>query len=558
MADLPDLSAGESLTVEFKRHRNHNDLPRNELVENVVCLANGDGGSLVLGVEDDGTVSGYGPVPVDTAALAAFILNRTQPGVSVDITEHEVEGRTVVVIDVPDMGRVVGTKSGTYKRRSMQADGTPACIPFLPEEMLSAGLFAARQDYAVLPAGGAAWGDVSAAEFDRFRSLCRDAGGDDVLATLEDKEICRALRVVDQSTGLPTIGAVLMFGTSAALERWIPTAEVQFQVRSEDDSLTRNVAERPPLFAAFEWLTERVDAVNDETEVMVGLLRVGLRRIPDEVAREAVANALVHRDYTEMGSVRVSVTPTTVSVVNPGSLPRGVTLANLLETSVPRSPAIADAFRRAGLVDRAGRGISKMFRAQLLAGRDVPDYSRTGPTTVTVDIPTSTSDIDMVRFVVNYEDGRARTLPLLEVRILHALHHGGRLRTSELADHVSSSPSAAAGAATRLVERGLVEQVGSGRTRAYTLGPAFYAAADDRNAYVRVRSTDPLQQKQMIRQYVDAYGSITRGQAMKLCSVPASQARTLLKQLVESGALVVVGERRTARYVKPQGDDAVR
>ncbi len=394
-------------------------------------------------------------------------------------------------------------------------------------------------------------GAVLPTEFDRFRSLCRDARGDDVLADLDDKEICRALRVIDQSTGRLTIGALLMFGTAAALERWIPTAEVQFQVRTEDDSLTRNVAERLPLFAAFEWLVERVDAVNDETEVMVGLMRVGLRRIPDEVAREAVANALVHRDYTEMGSVRVTVAPSTVSVVSPGPFPRGVTLTNLLDTSVPRSPAIADAFRRAGLVDRAGRGISKMFRAQLLAGRDVPDYSRSGGTTVTVDIPTSTSDIDMVRFVVNYENGRARTLPLLEVGILHTLRHGGRLRASEIAERVSSSSTAVGGALTRLVERGLAEQVDSGRTRAYTLGPGFYAAADDRNAYVHVRSTDPLQQKQMILQYVDAYGRITRGQVMTLCSVGVTQARSLLKQLVDTGDLTLVGERRAAHYVRP-------
>lgn len=550
MAELPDLSAGESFTVEFKRHRNQNDLSRNELVENVVCLANGEGGTLVLGVEDDGTVTGYGPLPVDTAGMAAFILNRTQPGVPVDVTEHHIDGHTVVAVDVPDMDRIVGTKSGTYRRRSVQADGTPSCIPFLPEEMLSAGLFAARQDYATLPATGASWSDLSAVEFDRFRSMCRDARGDDVLANLEDMEICRALRVIDQATGRPTIGAILMFGTAPALDRWIPTAEVQFQVRTDDDSLTRNVAERLPLFAAFEWLVERVDAVNDETEVMVGLMRVGLRRIPDEVAREAVANALVHRDYTEMGSVRVTVAPTNVSVVSPGAFPRGVTLSNLLDTSVPRSPAIADAFRRAGLVDRAGRGISKMFRAQLLAGRDVPDYSRSGATAVTADIPTSTSDIDMVRFVVNYENGRARTLPLLEVRILHTLRHAGRLRVSEIEERVSSTSPAVSGALTRLVERGLVEQVGSGRTRAYTLGPAFYAAADDRNAYVRVRSTDPLQQKHMILQYVDAYGRITRGQVMTLCSVGVAQARSLLKQLIDNGDLTLVGERRAAHYIK--------
>lgn len=548
-----DPARGESLTLEFKRHRSKRDLPEQELVETVVCLANADGGTIALGVEDDGEISGFGPLPVNVDLMAALILNRTQPGVPVEVRQHLVAGKTVVTIEVPAMGRIVGTRSGTYKRRALRVDGRPECVPLLPEEMLSAGLFAARQDYAALPARGASWSDLSSIEFDRFRSLCSSARGDQLLSDLDDQEICRALRVVDVSGDepSPTIGAVLLFGKENALLRWVPTAEVQFQVRGEDDALTRNASATLPLFAAFAWLTERLDGVNQEEELMVGLLRVALPRIPEDVAREVIANAVMHRDYTEMGSARVIVAPDQVSVTSPGAFPRGVTLDNLLDTSIPRSPIVADAFRRAGLVDRAGRGIGRMFRAQLLAGRDVPDYSRSTAAAVTVDVPTAQSDLDMVRFVVNYEDGQARRLPLVQVRLLHALRHGGRMRIAEVAELLHTSPVAVAAAATRLVERGLVEQVGSGRARAYTLGHAFYAAANDRNAYVRVRSTDPLQQKQMIRQYVDAYGSITRGQVIDLCAVTVAQARALLRALVAEGVLRLEGERRAAKYVAP-------
>lgn len=101
-ADL-DLSSGESMTLEFKRHRSKADLPESELIETVVCLANGRGGRLVLGVEDDGTVSGFGPLPAPHAQLAALILNRTRPNVPVDVESREIDGKTVVVITVPDM-----------------------------------------------------------------------------------------------------------------------------------------------------------------------------------------------------------------------------------------------------------------------------------------------------------------------------------------------------------------------------------------------------------------------------------------------------------------------
>lgn len=548
-----DLAAGESLTVEFKRHRSRADLPESELIETVVCLANGEGGTLVLGVEDDGTVTGFGPLPVSAQQLAALIMNRTRPPVPVEVEARQVDQHVVVFVQVPDMNRVVGTSSGTYKRRALRADGRPECIPFLPEEMLSAGLFAANQDYAALPALGATMEDLSGVEFDRLRAMCSGGQGDRLLSELSDVEICRALRVlhIGAVKPQPTIGALLLFGKPHALEQWIPTVEAQFQMQAEDDSLSRNETRRAPLFATAEWFEERVAAINNEQEVMTGLFRVGLPRVAPDVVREAIANALIHRDYTVMGSTRVIVQASRLTVTNPGGLPRGVTLANLLDASTPRSPILAEAFRRAGLVDRAGRGIARMFRSQLLAGRDVPDYSRTSADQVTVDVPTSDSDLDMVRFVATYENGAARTLPLEQVRLLHALHDGGRLRLAELEDELGMRRSDLTSAATRLLERGLVEQVGSGRTRAYALGPAFYAAVQDRSAYVRVRSTDPVRQKQMIEQYVETYGRITRGQVMELCSVGPSAARSLLKQLVNEGRLQLVGERRTAHYVRP-------
>ncbi|MDE9366897.1 putative DNA binding domain-containing protein [Luteipulveratus sp. YIM 133132] len=553
---LAALAGGESLTVEFKRHRSKSDLPESELAEAVVCLANGRGGTLLLGVEDDGTVSGFGPLPTNPQAIAALIMNRTQPNVPVEASAHDIERHIVVAITVPDMPRVVGTKSGVYKRRALGVDGRPQCLPYLPEEMLSDGLFAAGQDYAALPARGAEMNDLDPRELDRLRAMCGRDSGDEVLAALSDEEICRALRVLDTSVEppRPTIGAVLLFGKEEALARYVPSVEAIFQARDDAERLRRSDVLRAPLLRTLDWMAERIEPFNEEQEVMVGLLRVAVPRVAPDVVREAVANALVHRDYTEMGPVRVLMSPESMTVTSPGGFPRGVNLDNLLDTSAPRSPILADAFKRAGLVDRAGRGISRMFRAQLLAGRDEPDYAASTDAAVRVEVPTADADLDMVRFVRSYADGLARDLPLDQVRVLHELRHSGRVRMSELQMALRLSATKVRTASTRLVEQGLVEQIGSGRARQYSLGPAYYEAASDRDAYVRVRSTDPVQQRQMILQYVEAYGSMTRGQVMSLCSVGTSQARSLLRDLVGAGQLVLRGERRGAHYVLPSRD----
>ena len=130
-----------------------------------------------------------------------------------------------------------------------------------------------------------------------------------------------------------------------------------------------------PLFKVAERFDRFLEVRNTTTELMVGLIRINLDLIPEPTRREAIANALVHRDYSELGPTAVRITDTHFGVSNPGGFPPGVTIDNLLDQSRPRSPILADAFQRAGIVDRKGKGINEMFESQLRAGRDAPDYS---------------------------------------------------------------------------------------------------------------------------------------------------------------------------------------
>jgi ATP-dependent DNA helicase RecG len=461
----------------------------------------------------------------------------------------EVDGQLVVAIEVPDMPTPVGTTAGVFKRRSTKADGTPECVPYRPHEMMSAGFSLSGRDYAEVPARGVTMDDLDPAEFDRLRRLSSTGRGDAILADASNIEICRALRVARGGTYTDelTIGAVLLFGRPDVMSRHAPTAEYLFQIISHGKIAT-NEALRVPLFKAAEELFRLVERDNSEDEVVVGLHRVGVPRIPRVTMREAIANALVHRDYAELGPVTVRLTDEEFIVQSPGGLPPGVTLSNLLDESKPRSVVLADAFKRAGIVDRAGRGIPDMFASLLRAGRDAPDYSRTTDRSVTVATQTSNSDLEMVRFIATYEDDHS-PLALAQLRILHELKDLGASTFREIEESLSVSIAALRVQLTRLIELGLLEVHGNGRSRRYHLTPGFYRAAQDPNAYIRVRAVDPIQQDQMVLSYIEAYGSITRRQVAELCMLTPVQARTVLHRLVKDGWITMRGERRGASYV---------
>ena len=123
------IAGGETYEVELKSE-SRGKLTDRDLLEAVVCLANGRGGWLLLGVEDNGTVTGAQPRHeagrTDPLRVQVLIANSTQPALSVDVAVVEVNGREVLLLQVPDSPRVVGTARGTYVRRAIGGDGRPA------------------------------------------------------------------------------------------------------------------------------------------------------------------------------------------------------------------------------------------------------------------------------------------------------------------------------------------------------------------------------------------------------------------------------------------------
>ena len=219
------ISAGESLTAEFKSDVNDKDLTKA-----VACLANGQGGVLLLGVEDDGTVTGARPrhgAITDPNRVAAYIQASTEPALAVDVTLHTVGEHTVIRIDVPpaDPGPV-GTKLGLFTKRVINTTGEPACVPMTAHEIVSMGMVTRGQDFAAAVARGATQDDLDPEEFNRFRALCIAAGDD--LGGLSDTDVLRALGLVPLSDPV-SLGAVLLFGTAQALQRWVPSTEFLFQ-----------------------------------------------------------------------------------------------------------------------------------------------------------------------------------------------------------------------------------------------------------------------------------------------------------------------------------------
>lgn len=544
------IPSRETLIVEFKSDRDV--LNDDAIVEALICLANAQGGTLYLGVENDGTITGlHSTRPANVEGLAALVANRTSPSlqVQVELTLHQ--QLRVVALTTLRSPEVIARTDGLVKRRRIGGNGQPECVPFLPHEYASR-----RADFQLFDMSAEVMAEATLADFDslqreRLRSvIANNPRSDKSLVGLSDDQLDGALSltVTRGTVRHPTLLGLVLIGRTDSLRRLVPTHEVLFQVL-DGTRVKVNEGSRAALIEIVEWLDLLSRGVNTEQEFNEGLFRIGIARVEVDALREAINNALVHRDYARRGPVRVCWQKDDLIISNPGGFVEGVSLDNLLTTEPrPRNPALADAFKRLGLVDRTGRGVDLIYTGMLRFGRPVPDYSQSMPDLVKLSISTEQADLAFVRMVLHEEARQNGALPMETLLVLTALREARRLSAADLGIHLQCLAQQASKLIEPLVETGLIQAHGTGRGRQYTLSPQVYRELGQSMEYTRQAGFDHLQQIEMIKNYVRQEGRIKREDVATLCRLTLRQATYRLAQMEKSKQLQRHGENRGAYY----------
>ncbi|WP_448605230.1 RNA-binding domain-containing protein [Thermoflexus hugenholtzii] len=261
------IQQGENLDVEFKGERQR-QLSDDEIVRAVVRMANRaseQSGWVIIGVEDDGQLTGAQPrhgTTTDPLRLQALIANRTRPSLSVQVyvAPLQPEGVEIIAIEVPPVHIPVGTADGVYLRRAIGGEGKPECLPMHFHDMQSLQATRGLLDHSAVIVEGATWDDLDPLEFERFRRFVRESRGqgDEMLLELSDEELAKALGAVEANHAVARIRVLglLLFGKEAALRRFLPTHEVAFQAL-RGERVEVNEFFRYPLLRVIEGVVER-------------------------------------------------------------------------------------------------------------------------------------------------------------------------------------------------------------------------------------------------------------------------------------------------------------
>lgn len=523
-------------------------------VECAVCFANAYGGLIVFGVKDRTRGRGEAITGCERYDLDEWrrgIYQSTNPPLTIDIEELCVPEGTILLVRVPKgpPGKACGTTKGLFKVRVGKN-----CMAMGPEEYQRRQVAAGTLDWSARSAGGVNISDLDRTEIDRIRKLIQANKPESELAHLDDEALVRALGIVKDDR--VTNAGALCAGSEKALQTYFPQHEVIYLYQETDTEIKARLNLKRPIFAILAQLTETINARNPIKTLKQGLFHIQIPSFPEEVFREAILNALCHRNYLEPGSVYVRHTPREMVVSNPGGFPEGITPENIL-TAEPkqRNRLLAEIFEKVGLVDRAGTGRRRIFIPSLAFGKKIPIYEA-DEHTVKLTIFDGSFDERMAAFVARRQrEGLEISMEML--LLLSYLKEHPAIDTQAAARLLQRSPTRAKDILDQLCMEtdAMLERRGKKRGVTYYLSKNAAKDLIGKTTYTRIKGVEPYRYREMIRNYVEDHGSISNREARSLLGFgdsPSDQVKMsrLLSSLCgKGGFLKRVGNGPARRYV---------
>jgi ATP-dependent DNA helicase RecG len=345
-------------------------------VDIAICMANGGGGSVVLGVRDRvvGRAKAILGVPPETEIhqLKRDIYERTAPKLTPDIHElHVLEGSGRLLVMQVHGGLSPYTNTagaGTVRKGN-------ACVPLTGDLREKLMVERGDADFTAAIVPEPAQSLISAAAMERLRDQARQEQAPIDLLRKSDLDLLGAIGVLRD--GQLTRAGLLIAGQAEAIGRHLPnfgwTHERMKSATAYDnraDGRDENALALPLALAAIE---ARINADNPISTIEHGLYHFEYRAYPTIALREALLNALTHLDLRLASPVLVKQYPRRLEITNPGGLVGGITSANILHhPPLARNLQLVQALARLRLVNRSNLGIGRMFEAMLVEGKEPP------------------------------------------------------------------------------------------------------------------------------------------------------------------------------------------
>lgn len=523
------MQSDENEHLDFKEAKS--EFSNDRLLKYCCAFANEKGGRLVLGISDK--------KPRQIIGTSAFpnlqkIKQRliSELCLKIEIDELFYNDMRILVFNVPSrpLGVPVCYDKVYWMRRGEEL------VP-MTNDMLHRIFNEGVPDYSAVLCSDAVIEDLSEDAIEEFRKRWIRRSGNKKLAELnriqllQDAELIQGERV--------TYAALVLFGKKRSLGKLnFAHAEVIYEYRSKEAAGPASQREefREGFFLYYDKLWELVNLRNDMQHFQDGLFIQDIPTFSERSVREAILNAVSHRDYQNPGSVFIRQFPERIEIASPGGFPDGITPENILDRQMPRNRRIAESFAKCGLVERSGQGADRMFDEAIEQGKDLPDFSQSDPYGVILKLDGRVKDEKFLKFLEKAGLERKRSFTTHELLVLNAIQKG--IKTPPPLRYVLQI----------LLQDGIIERLSHTK---FILSKKYYLISGQKGSYTRQKGLDRETNKQLLLKHI--HDNVSSGSTIAefrqiLPEFTDKQIRTLINELRDNKLIYILGSKRNARY----------
>jgi len=283
-------------------------------------------------------------------------------------------------------------------------------------------------------------------------------------------------------------------------------------------------------------LWDAINLRNDRQHFQQNLVMVEIPTFSERPVREAVLNAVSHRDYRHNGSIFIRHFPRKLIIESPGGFPPGITPENILWKQLPRNRRLADAFAKCGLVERSGQGMDLIFERCIREGKALPDFGRTDEYQVVLTFHGEVKDPRFIRFLEAVSRERSVTFKTEDLLVMDLVHREKTL------------PPALKESLDYLRSEGVIEMPRKGK---FVLARRFYSAIGQKGVYTRKVGLDRETNKALLLKHIEDFhreGARLSDLMQVLPALSRGQVQWLLRALKAEGKAHPMGPTRAAKW----------
>jgi len=521
------LNAKEGHHFEFKEAKNH--FGTKEAAEYLCAIANHGGGRLVLGITDKRPRKAVGSKAFEQPESSIlYFMDKLRVRCDFELYEDEL-GKRVLVFEVDS--RPVGLPV-QFDGIAWWRDGE-RLVP-MPENVRRAIYAEGGHDFTAEICKGVTFDDLDIESIEIFRNKWLDYSGNRRIATLSVEQLLRDADVLEDE-GL-TYAALILFGKRKPLLKHLPTAEVVYEFRTTEASGPAGAREdlRMGFFKFFDRIWELVNQRNENQHYQKRFQMLPVPTFNEVVVREALLNAVSHRNYQQRGSIFVRQYARKLVVESPGGFPAGVTAENILNKHEARNGLIAAVFQRCGLVERSGQGMNLIYEQSVREAKPLPHFNGSDDFCVKLTLDLKVIHPKMLAMMQQIGEEKLDVMSTDDYLLLGAIYRGEDMRGIDISrfNHLAELEI------IKYTEHGIEPSNGG-------VILAIGSLSEDASDKLPIKTSD---KHRAVLSYMEKHDYVTTAMLAQLLDISQRAALDIVKKLENKDLVVRSGSKRDAKY----------